>query len=263
MNLKNSFWILIVIVFFTSCSSHIIQVEYKTKDQHTLKADLFLPKEKSEKPLPLVVVIHGGGWRNRSGDMEGICKYLAEKGFAALNITYRFVPEYRYPVQVSDVKAAIPWILEHAPKYNLNTQNISIWGYSAGAHLAFLLGNQKDLGTGIHAIVVGGIPSYFPSYPDSPLITPFMGVKYIDDPKTWLEASPLNFVGSETPPTFIYHGVDDSLVGIDQAEMLAAKLMQYKVTHQFFRVENRGHLTTYYFAQEAEDKAIEFLKSTP
>ena len=214
MSLKNSFVIytsfVVLSLFLSGCSTKPTVISYSTADQQTLKADLFLPAEIKSIPMPLVIVIHGGGWSNRTGDMASICQRLNKNGFAALNITYRFAPNYHHPMQVNDVKAVIPWLIANAEKFNIDKNKISAWGYSAGAHLAFLLVNQPDLGLKFKAVVVGGIPSYFPTYPKSPLITEYMGMKYFDNPKAWLEASPTTFVSAQSPPTFIYHGIDDS-----------------------------------------------------
>lgn len=260
MNLKNSLF-LILCFLCVACATRPVEVEYKTTDNYVLKADLFLPKEKSVTPLPLVIVIHGGGWSNRTGDMEDICHKLNKNGFAALNISYRFAPNARHPVQLNDVKAVFPFLQANAEKYNLDKSQVSIWGYSAGAQLGFLLGNQKDLGFKVKALVVGGIPSYFPAYPNSPLITEFMGMKFYDDPKAWAAASPTAFVSAHSPPTFIYHGTDDSLVGVDQAELLAVKLAQAGVKHKLHKVVGQGHIGVYFFSGESEDKGIEFIKS--
>lgn len=265
MSLKNSFAtytsFIVLGLFLSGCSTKPTVISYSTADQQTLKADLFLPTEKKSTPMPLVIVIHGGGWSNRTGDMESICQRLNKNGFAALNITYRFAPNYHHPVQVNDVKAVIPWLMANAEKFNIDKNQISAWGYSAGAHLAFLLVNQPDLGLKFKAVVVGGIPSYFPTYPKSPLITEYMGMKYFDNPKAWLEASPTTFVSAQSPPTFIYHGIDDSLVGIDQAQLLDQKLSEVKVKHEFVSLKGKGHISTYFFASDTEDKAIEFIKS--
>lgn len=261
MNLKNKLLVLFFVFALVSCASKSIPVEYATADQHTFKADLYLPKTKSSEPFPLVVVIHGGGWRSRSGDMEGVCEELSENGFAALNITYRFAPEHRFPVQLNDVKAVIPWILDNAGKYNFNGQEIAVWGYSAGAHLAFLLANQKELGVKFGAVVVGGMPAYLPNFPDSPLITPLIGKKYVEDPQAWIAASPVSFVSQATPPTFVYHAVDDALVSFNEVAVLEEKLKKFKLKYEVYRVENRGHISLYYFPEKSEEKGIGFLKA--
>lgn len=260
MNLKNSL-LLVLLFFFLSCAAKPTVITYETSDKHQIKADLFLPEQKSATPLPLVIVIHGGGWSARTGDMESICHKLNKNGFAALNITYRFAPTHHHPVQVNDVKAVIPWLAENAEKFNLDKNNISVWGYSAGAHLGFILANQKDLNLKIKSVVVGGIPSYFPYYPESPLINKYMGMRFYDNPKAWQEASPTNFVSESSPPTFIYHGVDDSLVGIKQAQIIDAKLTEANVKHEFLAIPNKGHVSLYLFGSDTEDKAIDFIKS--
>lgn len=263
MNLKKSFFIILAFALvFSSCSTTYKeqQIKYQTKDAHDFTGDLFVPKNTSGK-LPLVVVIHGGGWSNRSGDMVSLCKHIAESGMIALNITYRLAPKFHYPVQVDDVKSVFNWIQANADKFNIDKEKIFTWGYSAGAHLAFILGNQNDLGLSIKGIVVGGTPSYLPGYPKSALITDLMGMTFDSDPKAWQAASPISFVNKNTPPTFVYHGQNDTLVGIDQAEMLVNKLNEVGVKNQFHVVKNLGHLTVYFFSKESEDKGIEFLKT--
>jgi acetyl esterase/lipase len=263
MRLKSNFFLaLAATILFGSCSTNYIEqeIKYKTKDSHQFEAELYSPKNTTGK-LPLVVVIHGGGWTNRSGDMVSLSKHIAESGMIALNITYRLAPKVRYPIQVDDVKSVFTWINANADKYNIDKDRIFTWGYSAGAHLAFILGNQKDLELPIKGIVVGGIPSYLPGYPKSPLITELMGMSFEADPKAWNAASPISFVSQKTPPTFVYHGADDSLVGVDQAELLVKKLNEVGIRNQFHVVENMGHMTVYFFSKESEDKGIEFLNA--
>ena len=236
------------------------EISYSTTDQHDFNADLFLPTQSLGK-RPLVIVIHGGGWDSRAGDMVNLCKHIAASGMIAMNITYRLAPKFHYPIQVNDVKSSVEWVNHNIEKYNIDKNKIYTWGYSAGAHLAFLLGNQKDMALPISGIVVGGIPSYFPTYPKSPLITAFIGATFNDQPKVWEEASPLTKVDMKTPPTFIYHGQNDSLIEVKQAQMLNDKLQEVGVKHQFHMVKGLGHITTYFFSKESEDLGIQFLKN--
>ena len=56
-----------------------------------LEADLYLPKKRGLRPV--VLMIHGGGWANRSrDDMSGISHKLMQQGYAVLNVNYRFAP---------------------------------------------------------------------------------------------------------------------------------------------------------------------------
>ena len=105
-----------------------------------LQADLYLPSRPG--PLPVVMTIHGGGWANRDrDDMEDISEALVARGYAVLNLSYRFAPRYTFPAQLDDLHQALAWIVDNADNYRLDAQRISAWGYSSGAHLAALLGS--------------------------------------------------------------------------------------------------------------------------
>ena len=110
--------------------------------------DVYLPKKRnSEKPLPVIALIHGGGWVN--GDRLGYAAQaiqLARTGdYAAVTVGYRLTKEASWPAQVHDCKAAIRWIRAHAEKLNLAADKIAVWGSSAGGHLSSLLGTSGDV----------------------------------------------------------------------------------------------------------------------
>jgi acetyl esterase/lipase len=104
-------------------------------------------KRKSDKPLPVIALIHGGGWVN--GDRLGYASLgiqLARTGdYAAVGVGYRLTKEAHWPAQVHDCKAAIRWIRAHAKEYNLDADKIAVWGSSAGGHLSSLLGTSGDV----------------------------------------------------------------------------------------------------------------------
>ncbi len=85
-------------------------VEYSNPGDAHLKLDLTRPKQ-IEGLAPAVVCIHGGGWTagNRDG-WNGLCKQLAERGYVAVTITYRFAPAHPFPAAVNDAKAAVRWL---------------------------------------------------------------------------------------------------------------------------------------------------------
>lgn len=105
----------------------------------SLTADIYQPE--GQGPFPAVLVVHGGGWEGRTpADMESISKRLASSGFVAVNIAYRFAPQYRFPAQLHDLQIAMHWIQRNADSYAIDRENVSALGYSAGAHLVSLLG---------------------------------------------------------------------------------------------------------------------------
>src|SRR5438309_7705640 len=112
-----------------------------------MQLDLAMPKD-GDGPFPVVLCIHGGGWRqgNRQ-QMSKTIEVLAGRGFVAVTPSYRLAPDAKYPAQVEDVKAAVRWVRANAKTYKANPDRIGAIGFSAGAHLACLLGvTNKDDG---------------------------------------------------------------------------------------------------------------------
>lgn len=91
---------------------------------------------------PLVVHLHGGGWR--SGDKaDGAAERLAALagyGVTVASVNYRLVPDASLPDQLHDVKGAVRWLRAQGQGLGLPTERIGVWGASAGAYLASLLG---------------------------------------------------------------------------------------------------------------------------
>ena len=117
--------------------------------------DLYLPQrsgdnaagENTDKDArwPVVIAVHGGGWA--SGDkwtMDRHAWKLAEHGIAAVSINYRLAPSAQFPDQVDDVRSALVWISRNAERYHLDSQQVGLYGYSAGGHLVSLVATLGD-----------------------------------------------------------------------------------------------------------------------
>ena len=126
-------------------------LDYAGDDNPRQKLDLFLPENpESDRPLPLVVWIHGGAWR--SGDKKSghqrIARFVETGKYAGASIAYRLSGEKIWPAQIHDCKAAIRWLRASAEKHNLDPDRIAVWGSSAGGHLVAMLavaGNAGEL----------------------------------------------------------------------------------------------------------------------
>ncbi len=232
-------------------------VAYRTVDGNQLTGDMYLPKT-GDGLRPAVIVIHGGGWGKRSGDMQSICEDLAEAGFVAFNITYRLAPKNRYPKAVEDVKEAFNWLNENAAKYQINKDKISGWGYSAGAHLLLLATLNSNFK--LKALVSGGTPADLTAWPKSPLVLDFLGLKEKDNLPLWREASPINHVTTSSPPVFLYHGEWDTLVEPEQMSKMERALKDEGRPVETFTVEYMGHFAVYLFSDAAVEKGIAFIK---
>jgi acetyl esterase/lipase len=235
-------------------------VSYKSLDGYSLKGRLYFPqKPKKNKKSPVVVVVHGGSWKGRSGDMSSICRHLAASGFYALNVSYRFAPEYHFPTQLFDVEAAFRWMKAKSRKYKFDLQRVAVWGYSAGAHLAFLAAHSPLVKT--RAVVVGAMPADFLAYPDAPILKRLLGASYLENPALWKSASPFYRIGPQTPPIFLYHGSLDKIVEVKQSEAVFKKLKKMKIKAEFLRLPWQGHISSY-FSKKALSEALSFLKKT-
>ena len=108
---------------------------YGEHPENTL--DVYWP-EGTEKPLPTIVSIHGGGWFYGSKDLySNYCLKLAKRGFTVVNFNYRLAPESKYPAPVEDSCKVLRWMQENAEDYRIDLNNVFMVGDSAGGQIAF------------------------------------------------------------------------------------------------------------------------------
>jgi acetyl esterase len=104
---------------------------------HTL--DVYRPAG-ARGPLPVVLYVHGGGFRILSMDthwMMGIA--FARRGYAVFNINYRLAPAHPYPAALQDAAAALGWVARHAGRHGGDVSRLALAGESAGANLVTAL----------------------------------------------------------------------------------------------------------------------------
>ncbi|WP_240783595.1 alpha/beta hydrolase [Stenotrophobium rhamnosiphilum] len=227
------------------------------------QADVYTPR--GAGPFPAVLVVHGGGWaRGSRYEMEHICKRLAEQGFVAVNIDYRLAPAHIFPAQLQDVQQAMLWMHAQAKNQKIDTQRLAVWGYSAGAQLAALLGALSPgdpnfvEGTRVQAVVAGGTPVDLRKGADSKLIRQYIGKPIAELPEPYRKASPIAFVSADDPPTFLYHGSIDWIVAEINATRMRDELERVGVPVELYIVHGVGHIGAY-FNRGATDAGVDFL----
>jgi len=251
-----------------SVDQKVENIVYTSPDwPEPLQADLYLPKKRGLRPV--VLMIHGGGWANRSrDDMAGISRKLMQHGYAVLNVSYRFAPSYTYPAQLHDLQQALSWLTQNASRFRLDLERVNTWGYSSGAHLAALIASieqGRNSSTNnyqlprVRSVVAGGIPSDLRKYSGSPIVMRFMGGDQHEMPQRYAEASPAFHVSNDDPPVFLYHGKLDTLVAEDQASDYYQALRAAGVEAELYLHRWHGHISMFLFGGDAEDKAIAFL----
>jgi len=207
-----------------------------------------------------VVFIHGGGWYE--GDKSSVPPLpLAEQGYAVASINYRLVDQAIWPAQIHDAKAAIRYLRSNASSYNIDPNRIGVWGMSAGAHLAALLGTSGDVPVlegklGLHsvssrvqAVVDWYGPTDFASIGNGESLTDhargmlerFFGGPMSQRKEAAYAASPVSYVSSDDPPFLLMHGDKDTLVPVSQSQQLNSLLMAAGVKTDLIIVQGAGH----------------------
>jgi len=231
-----------------------------------LRGNLYLPAAKG--PVPGIVMIHGGGWRNGDiDDMRRFAERAAREGLAVFNITYRLAPEHKFPAQLEDVRAAVRWLRGNAGRLSIDPQRIGAWGYSAGAHLAMLLGTVDgdalaDAGPGapsprVATVVAGAAPTDLRRYPDNTYVADLMPEDANE--QLFALASPVAMVTPDDAPMFLYHGKRDWIVDYDNSVNMHHALRDAGVPARLHTMA-LGHVVGYLFGGGAVDAGIEFLR---
>lgn len=197
--------------------------------------DLWLPKTSKGK-APLVLYVHGGGWKRGSKDSAtGRAKpvHYPEQGYAFASINYRLVPAATVEQQAADVASALAAVLAKADVLGIDRTRVVLMGHSAGAHLVALVGTDERYlrGAGLSfADVDGVIPNDGAAY-DVPAQMQdggrFMADTYVQafgtDPVRQRALSPTLQAPAPNAPKFLLLHVQRS-DGVKQAEGLAAAL---------------------------------------
>lgn len=228
-----------------------------------LLGDAYVPR--GPGPFPGVLLIHGGGWE--SGDraqVAGIADRLARRGFVVFNTTYRLAPAYTFPAPLQDVQLALRWMQTHADELRIRPARIGAFGYSAGAHLAALLGTVSPgdplfQAPRAAAVVAGGTPADLTQFKGGRLVPQFLGTNWQTDPGAYRRASPQAYVTADDAPFFLYHGSWDALVPASQAQSMHDTLVAAGVRSELFWLRGRGHITAFLTDGAAFDAAAAFL----
>jgi acetyl esterase/lipase len=237
---------------------------YERINGSVLALDLYCP-EKVSGPLPVIVWLHGGGWsRGRKERCPAVA--LVEDGYAVASIDYRLTDAAAFPAQIEDCKAAVRWLRANASKYNLDPDRIGVWGFSAGGHLAALLGTSggvKELeGNGdnmsyssrVQAVcVVSGPGDLLEQYRDAlehagemnpkvkPALEALIGGSLEQNKAKAMAASPISYVSKDDPPFLIIQGEDDPTVPVSVTKSFYAALKEAGVDVTLEIAAGRGH----------------------
>src|SRR5918993_627180 len=249
-----------------------------TLQKHLL--DIYLPAN-AKGNIPLVIFVHGGAWlsNDKYADMGYMKKTVAEiisNGFALASIDYRFSTDAVFPAQIQDCNRAVSFLYDNADKYGFDKKRFAVMGFSAGGHLASLMGlsknnNVKDFfmpGTSQSFNYKGVVDFYGPAElilfpgnndvksPESILI----GAALLARPDLAKAASPVSYVDKNDPPFLIIHGEKDDLVSPKQSMLLSAWLNVVNVKNELVIVKDAPHFGVMFDTDDIRIKVMDFLK---
>jgi acetyl esterase/lipase len=246
------------------------------------RLDLYLPAAPAAAPLPVVLYLHSGGWI--SGDKAEGARFLeplvATGRFAGVSAGYRLADEEQWPAQLHDVQAALRWVRANADRYGFDRARIAAWGWSAGGHLALMLGTSADVAgldgrLGPHAsesLRVSAVVSHAgisdlvaidqnPAKRSDRALRNF-GSRLLGAPPREVaerarEASPVTHASPGDAPVYTLHGSADRTVPYDQAVRLHRALHEAGVPTTLDTTAGGGHLG---FSARVEERIREFLE---
>ena len=240
-----------------------------------LRLDLYLPTGGAgdRRPRPVIVFLHGGGWRVGSKkEIEPYVDVFTNAGYAVASVDYRLSGHGRFPTQIFDAKTAVRWTRANAARYGLDPRKIGVLGFSAGGHLAALLGTSDGVGkledrsagsagasSRVQAVCDVSGPTDL-TLPTRSLIgklsiTGLFGGTAQEKPDLAREANPAGYASRGDAPTLLIYGSADELVPPLHGKILADALRKVGVEATLVTVQGGKHVP--FFARQ-QQTALEF-----
>ena len=256
-------------------------------DGHPMhKLDLYLPKDYAtvQEPLPVIFVIHGGGWFMGDKDQDhymihGMRWAFLDAGYALCSVNYRLSGEAPFPAQIQDCKAALRWLRAHASEYGIDAERVGLWGGSAGGNLAALFGTSEgvkefevgeylDQSTKVSAVCdfcgktdLATLIADNPDRANIPLyreINQYIGGEISEFRATALAASPITYVTPDDPPFLVVHGNIDPINDYRHALLFTDRLRQAGVEVTLLTLPETAHDGPAFVSEKTRRTVINF-----
>ena len=254
---------------------------YQKYGNRELHLDVAYLKKKSNRKLPVVILVHGGGWRSGDKSMQAPMSYeLARNGYATVNVEYRLSMEAIYPAGLIDINTAIKWVKKNADKFPIDTSRIALLGCSSGGQMVSLLGSingyfekyepdvYKDISDRIQVVVdIDGVQAFIhpesgegkdkPGKPSASTL--WFGSTTEEDSLVRYEASALTHVNKNSAKFLYicssiprYHGGRDDVI---------SKLNSYNIPSDVLTLPDTPHTTWLFhpWFDQITEKILKFL----
>jgi acetyl esterase/lipase len=266
--------------FAGDASERIIKnIEFARVDKQRLALDLYLPE--GVKDPPLVIWIHGGGWKSGSREQCQI-RWMTDHGFAIASISYRLTDQAIFPAQIHDCKAAVRWLRANSETYGYSAEKLAVAGASAGGMLAALLGTSGgvsslegtvggnlDQSSRVQAVIdFYGATDFVlrsktqPSRANEPgsVVHRLLGGGADDKLALAKMASAAFHVSPDDPPMLVYHGEKDKTVLPDQSKRIHDVYSAAGLPITLITIQKAGHGGKQFHRADNRRTMINFLK---
>ena len=248
-----------------------------------LKLDLYYPEHINDKN-PLVISIFGGGWISGFKTDKFVPPMIQpiNEGFIVAVPDYTLSLDAPFPQSVIDIKKCIAFLRSHSDLYKIDTNNITLWGESAGAHLALEAGlaENSHFDLALDTRVKNIIAMYAPSNPltinaqaeklgildtarsdKDTVFGIYMGKNY-DDERQMNLASPIKQINDPMPNIILEHGTKDALVPyLQSVEFFNKAKEKYPDSHVTLSIyDGLQHTDPFFFTKEHVHYLMNMLK---
>lgn len=241
--------------------SELLNQPYDLNDKDAF-LDVYYPSDvkNTERALPVIVWIHGGGWvSGHKEDIANYCRILASKGYTTVSVDYSVAPEKKYPTPLKQMNVALAYLASNAKRLHIDSNHFVLAGDSGGAHIAAQTGaiicNSSyaqlfSISPGIAPSQLSGLLLYCGPYDvenvnlsgsygwfNKSILWAYLGKKDFTQAPLYKTFSVINYVDGHFPPSFISAGNGDPLQ--IQSQTLARKLatLNVKVDTLFFATD--------------------------
>ena len=186
--------------------------------------DIYVPDLDPPGPMPVLMFIHGGSWRNGYKEWMGfMAPAITCLPAIFVSVGYRLAPGSRYPLPVEDCRNAVRWVYENISERGGDPNRLFVGGHSAGGHLAALISLQTQMWSDV------GLPSdtikgCFPVSGAYDFSTRDRDADLLRSTEDAVPAIPISHVAGNRVPFYMVVGDDDMPDLMRQAPVMANAL---------------------------------------
>ncbi len=246
----------------------IDNIVYKKIDTEVLEMLAFMPQNDNDELHPCLIYLHGGGWgkgdryRAKRRDVIEVIRDLSNKNYISFSIEYRLTDVEKGITameSVADCKDAVRYIIKNSEKWNIDPTKISLFGTSAGAHLAMVTAlapdsefevdpGLKDINVEVNSAISYYGPTSFinedlsiGNFKNPSRMIPILGGLLEDKMEVAKNLSPVEWMSNDMPAVMLVHGITDSTVSYKHAEYMKANADINDFPVEMILVEGAGH----------------------